>query len=62
MKVTCGPGGVLHDYTPFYFGYRSPMMLKISSGDVPSYDGTQKEMVYLVTDVQSKYPATNSLN
>ena len=51
--VTCGPGSLLHDYTPFYFGYRSPMMLKISSGEVPNYKGTQEEMVYLVTDVQS---------
>ena len=30
--VTCGPRGLLHDYVPFYFGPRSPMLLTISSG------------------------------
>ena len=51
--VTCGPGGVLHNYTPFYFSYRSPMMYLISKGEVPSYEGTQYELIYLVTRVKS---------
>ncbi len=25
-QVPCGPGGCLHDYVPFYFGARSPML------------------------------------
>jgi hypothetical protein len=28
--VPCGPGGTLHDYVPFHFGPRSPMMSRIS--------------------------------
>ena len=51
--VTCEPGGVLHDYVPFYFGYRSPMMFLISKGEVPNYKGAQDEMIYLVTSVQN---------
>lgn len=26
-NVPCGPGGVIHDYVPLYFGTRSPMLL-----------------------------------
>lgn len=30
--VQCEPGGVLNDYVPFYFGYRSPMLFMIQTG------------------------------
>ena len=26
VTIDCGPGGVITDYVPFYFGYLSPMM------------------------------------
>ncbi len=33
--VLCGPRGTLHDYVPFYFGRKSPMLYTISMGNVP---------------------------
>ncbi len=29
MQVPCGPGGVVHDYVPLYFGSLSPMLLRV---------------------------------
>ena len=29
MEVTCGSGGVVHDYIPLYFGSMSPMLLAV---------------------------------
>ncbi|WP_344845139.1 type II toxin-antitoxin system toxin DNA ADP-ribosyl transferase DarT [Kribbella ginsengisoli] len=50
--VHVGPGGVVADYTPFYYAPRSPMMHNIHSGKVPSYqDGTDR-LIYLATTTQ----------
>ncbi|MCZ2154473.1 MAG: DarT ssDNA thymidine ADP-ribosyltransferase family protein [Bryobacterales bacterium] len=29
MEVSCGPGGLVHDYVPLYFGSLSPMLLAV---------------------------------
>lgn len=50
--VTCPPGGVVGDYVPFYFAARSPMMLTIKNGNVPTFTGDHRELVYLVSDVE----------
>jgi hypothetical protein len=51
-SVPCGPGGVLHDYVPFYFAVRSPMLLTIKSGNVPGYTGGQDSIVYLTSTAE----------
>lgn len=50
--VRCGPGGVLHDYVPFYFATRSPMMYVLSKGGVEGYDEGTRPLIYLVSSVQ----------
>lgn len=50
--VPCGPGGVLHDYVPFYFGPRSPMLFTLSRGNVEGFAGGQQSIVHLVSTVQ----------
>lgn len=51
-QVPCGPGGCLHDYVPFYFGARSPMLYAIKSGNVEGYEQGQEAVVYLVSTAQ----------
>lgn len=49
-QVPLPPGGCLHDYVPFYFCPRSPMLGAIKTGSgVPQIP--QNQMLYLVTDV-----------
>ncbi len=50
--VPCGPGGVLHDYVPFYFGPRSPMLYTLSKGNVEGFTGGQQSIVHIVSSVQ----------
>lgn len=50
--VTCGPGGVVADYVPFYFAPRSPMLYAIHSNAVVGYDGGQDGVVHLVSSVE----------
>jgi len=51
--VPCGPGGWLHDYVPFYFGPRSPMLYTIARGNVEGFAGGHQSIVHLVSTVQS---------
>lgn len=47
--VPCGPGGYLHDYVPFYFAPRSPMLYAIHCGNVENCTAGQADIVYLVS-------------
>jgi hypothetical protein len=50
--VPCGPGGVLHEYVPFYFGPRSPMLYAIHCNAVDGYAGGQDRIMHLVASVK----------
>ena len=50
-NVPCGPGGTLHDYIPFYFAPRSPMLYTIHRGNVPGYSGGQADIIYIISNV-----------
>lgn len=50
--LPCGPRGVIHAYVSFYFGPRSPMLLRLQTGRVQGYTGNQTPIVYLVSSVQ----------
>jgi len=52
-KVPCGPGGVIADYVPFYFGPRSPMLFTINKGNVVGYTGGQAPIVHLVSSTEA---------
>jgi hypothetical protein len=51
-KIPCDPGGVIHDYVPFYFGYLSPMMFQLKTGWVVGYNEGQEPLIYLVSNCQ----------
>jgi hypothetical protein len=53
VPVHLGPGGTIHDYVPFYFGYLSPMMLKLKTGQVDGYAEGQAPLIYLVSSAQA---------
>jgi hypothetical protein len=50
--IGCGPDGVIHDYVSFYFGYRSPMLFKLKTGQVQGYHEGQEPLIYLVSSAQ----------
>jgi hypothetical protein len=51
-QIPIPPGGTLHDYVPFYFAPRSPMLMTINSGNVPGCDYRQDDIVHLVSAAQ----------
>ena len=55
--VPCGPGGTIHDYVPFYFGYLSPMLLQLKTGRVAGYNEGKAPLIYLQTTIQLVFAA-----
>lgn len=51
VQVPIAPFGTLHDYVPFYFAPRSPMLYAIHKGAVAGYKGGQDQVIYLVSTV-----------
>ncbi|KAB1471816.1 type II toxin-antitoxin system toxin DNA ADP-ribosyl transferase DarT [Cronobacter muytjensii] len=49
MRVTCGPGGVVHDYVPFYFTKRSPMLLNV----IKKKNIDQEGIIYLALPIDA---------
>lgn len=45
------PGGPVHDFVPFYFAPRSPMLLAINGGRVAGCDWRQADIVHFETTV-----------
>ena len=50
--VPVEPFGTLHDYVPFYYAPRSPMLYTLSRGNVLNHTEGQKPLIYLVSTVQ----------
>lgn len=49
--VPLSPNGNLHDYVPFYFAPRSPMLYAILKGRVKGYEEGQGKIIYLVSRI-----------
>ena len=53
IQISCGSGGTLHDYIPFSFAPRSPMLYSIYQGNVQEYQDGQEPVIHLVTAIEN---------
>lgn len=56
-RVSCGRGGMVCDYVPFYFAPRSPMMYTIMRGNVDGVSTDLSRLVYFVSTTEAVYDA-----
>ncbi|MDT9273940.1 MAG: DUF4433 domain-containing protein [Limnospira sp. PMC 737.11] len=52
INIPCSRGGTLHDYVPWYFAPRSPMLYAISRGNVQGYEQGQSPVIHLVATAE----------
>lgn len=52
-RVPYGVGGYLHEYVPFYFAPRSPMLYTINLGNVPGCPEGQTRILHLTTTAET---------
>lgn len=55
--IGCGPGGAVRDYISFYFGYHSPMLLQLKTGQVSGHDEGQEPILYIASNAQVVHDA-----
>jgi ssDNA thymidine ADP-ribosyltransferase, DarT len=60
VTVPCSIGGTLHDYVPFYFAPRSPMLFSNHKQNVTGYQGGQVPILHLVTSPEAVQAANLS--
>ena len=53
FPIRVEPHGVVNDYVSFYFAPRSPMLYSIHCGNVAGFNGTQSDIVYIVSNIRS---------
>lgn len=58
-EVNLSPYGTLHDYVPFYFAPRSPMLFAIHQGNVQNCSYRQADIIYLQTTVENIVESAN---
>lgn len=51
-RVINPPGGTVHDYVPFYFAPRSPMLSAIQNGKVQGCKYDQTDIIYFETNIE----------